>query len=164
MLVFLEDGNADYGAVVDMLRFVEKHRLIILIAVLSGVLLGAMIEIFAVYGAGIADWYMHLLMWLLLLAYYCLAAWTIATGKVVRTWVNMIILECLSVFWIVILISKIPSEKVVIMNQLTLRQPLYIAWFSVFLLAFSALLLPLGALGRIKASRTPAAPVEAGNA
>jgi len=103
------------------------------------VLLAAFVEVAAVHSARIADWYMHLAMWCLLTLYFLLATWVVSSKKKLRGWANVAFLEILSVFWITILISKIPSERIVVGDQLVTREPLHILWVSVVLLALSSL-------------------------
>jgi hypothetical protein len=128
-------------------QFVERHRFVITFATLAAVLLAAIVEVIAMVGASVADWYMHLAMWVLIITYFVLTTWMVATGRRIRSWLNVVILELLSIFWIWILYSRIPAEKVVIAEQLTLREPLYILWIPIFLLGLAALALPITTLG-----------------
>lgn len=128
-------------------QFVEQHRFVMNFATLAAVLLATMVEVVAVVGAGMADWYMHLAMWALILTYFVLTTWMVATHRRIRSWLNVVILEVLSVFWIWILYTKIPPEKMVVADQLTLREPLYILWVPILLLGLAALALPLTTLG-----------------
>jgi hypothetical protein len=127
-------------------EFLERHQFVIIFSTLAAVLLATIVEVMAVLGAGIADWYMHLAMWTLLLTYFVLTTWMVATRRRIRSWINVLVLEFLAVFWIVIMHSRIPAEKVVVDGQLTLREPLYILWVPILLLGLAALVLPLVAL------------------
>ncbi len=128
-------------------QFVERHRFVITFATLAAVLLAAIIEVIAMIGANVADWYMHLAMWALIITYFVLTTWMVATRRRIRTWLNVVIIEFLSLFWIWVLYSRIPSEKVVVAEQLTLREPLYILWIPILLLGLAALALPITTLG-----------------
>lgn len=127
-------------------EFLERHQFVIIFSTLATVLLAAIVEVVAVHGAGIADWYMHLAMWALILTYCFLTTYMVATARRIRSWLNVAILEFLCIFWIVTMHSRIPAEKVVIESQLTLREPLYVLWLPIVLLGLAALVLPLVAL------------------
>ena len=82
-----------------------------------------------------------------------MTTWFVALGKVVRSWVNVGFLEAVTVFWVVILASRVPGERLVIEGQLTQREPLLIAWFSIAVLVLCALFMPvLTAVGLSQAS------------
>lgn len=129
-------------------EFVERHRFVITFAIMAAILLAAIVEVAAMIGANVADWYMHLAMWVLIITYFVLTTWMVANRRLIRSWLNVLILEFLSVFWIWILYTRIPPEKMVIADQLTLREPLYILWIPIVLLGLAALTLPLTTLGK----------------
>lgn len=120
-------------------KFLDKQGWLAYTATLAGVAAAGLVETTAAYAVHIADWYMHLAMWVLIAVYYLLAINVISARKRIRGWLNIIVLEVLSVFWITILLAKIPSERIVLNDDLVMREPLTAAWISVVLLALSAL-------------------------
>jgi hypothetical protein len=115
-----------------------------------------LLEVSEARSVGISDWYMHLAMWGLLLIYYLLATWAVVTGRRVRSWLNLIVVEALSVFWIAMLLHRIPEQKVVLEGQLVWREAMGLAWVSVALLALAGLLALFLALGGVAGGK-PAA-------
>jgi hypothetical protein len=127
--------------------FLANHRFVVSFATLGAVLLAALVEVAAVFSAGMTDWYMHLLMWLLLLTWFLLTTWSAASGRRIRSWLNVVIVDALALFWMWILSTRVGAEKVVVDGNLTLREPLYILWLPIILLGLAALALPLIAFG-----------------
>jgi hypothetical protein len=137
-----------------VMSFVGRHRFLMGIVSICAVCVAGLIEVVAARRVGIADWYMHLAMWVLLASYFVLTTWTVALGKSVRSWVNVGVLEAVTVFWVVVLASKVPGERLVIDGQLTQREPLFVAWLSIVVLVLCALFMPvLTAVGLSQARR-----------
>jgi len=127
-------------------RFVTRHRLLVYGVMFLLVAGAGSIEVLAARRVGITDWYMHLAMWTLIALYVLLTGWTFATGKKLRGWFNTVIVEALTAFWITILISKIPGERILVEGRLTMREPLSTAWVSIVLLALAAAALLLASI------------------
>lgn len=115
----------------------------------------AVVEVVAILSASVSDWYMHLFMWIVLAAYYLLTLRALVTRRQVRAWINLIVLEALTVFWIVILASRVPAAKMVVDGRLAEREPLEILWLSIVLLGLCAVLLPVFLLGVLKYGNEP---------
>lgn len=126
-----------------IMSFVGKHRFLMGVMSICAVSAAGLVEVLAARRVGIADWYMHLAMWILLASYFVLTTWTVALGKSVRSWINVVVLEGVTIFWVVILASKVPGERLVIEGQLTQREPLLVAWLSIVVLVLCALFMPL---------------------
>ncbi|MBM4354254.1 MAG: hypothetical protein FJ109_10745 [Deltaproteobacteria bacterium] len=133
--------------------FVGRHGWWLALTAVGFVALGAVVEVAQARSVGIADWYMHLGMWVLLLVYYLLTTWAVVTGRRVRSWFNLVIVEALSIFWVAMLLHRIPPQKVVVEGQLVWREAMTLGWVSVALLAAAgalALLLAVAGTARGK--------------
>ncbi len=131
--------------------FVERHGWWLSMAAVGCVAAAGLLEVWQARAVGISDWYMHLAMWGLLLVYYLLATWAVVTGRRVRSWLNLVVVEALSVFWSAMLLNRIPTQKVVVEGQLVWREAMDLAWVSVGLLAVAgglALFLAIGGVSR----------------
>ena len=127
-----------------------KWPLIVVVVLLM--IVGCIINVVTVRSAQVPDWYMHLATWALLGIYLVLGLNTLLTRHRLRAIVTLSVLAFLCLFWIVILIGKIPAEKAIHLDQIILRPPLTSLWYVVgilttctacyVLLAVEAILLP----------------------
>jgi hypothetical protein len=109
----------------------DRFRWIAFLAVLAGVGAAAVIEVVAARRVHIADWYMHLAMWVLIEAYFGLTTWTVLKHKWLRSLANLIVLVALTIFWCVILAGKEASERVLVEGELVSREPLHAVWLAI---------------------------------
>lgn len=118
--------------------WVRKHRSLVIGLVLGGVAGSGVVEVLEVRSSGIPDWYMHLAMWVLLFCWYLLGGWTVAAGRRLSGLVNIAILEVLTLFWITVLVSRVPAEKIVVGSELVERRALVATQGAVVLLGLGA--------------------------
>jgi len=133
--------------------WLAKHKLVVFGGALCAVAAGGLIEVLEARSAGVADWYMDTAMWILVWSWYVLAGWSLAVGRRVRGTANVVILELLSIFWITILISRIPPDQIVVGERLVAREALNASWLSVVLLALAGLVMLVMAIATTRADR-----------
>jgi len=114
---------------------------------------GAGIEVYAVRGARVPDWYMHLAMWGLLgiYLYFALKSWFLS--RKVRTVMLMTLTEVLSIFWMVILAGKISPETILVANRVAEREALPILYLPMGMLGLLVLVCMAGTVSALVSLR-----------
>lgn len=116
-------------------RLFLKFKWPLIATVIVLMIAGCIINVITVRNAQVPDWYMHLAMWALLGIYMVLGLNTLLAGRRLRAVLTLTMLAFLCLFWIVILIGKIPAEKAVHLDQIIQRPPLTSLWYVVGILA-----------------------------
>ena len=116
-----------------------RYRVAWVVGALGAVIAGGVIEVAAVFGANVPDWYMHLAMWALMFTYALLAVRALQSRRRFAGFTHFLVFAVLAVFWFTILVQIIPETPLVVAGELKTREALPIVWASVGLLGIGLL-------------------------
>jgi ABC-type uncharacterized transport system permease subunit len=113
----------------------------VMIGIVFSVLLAALSGVAAALIAGLPDWYMHLGMWIVTIAWVLLYLNAFYARRLFRRLLNLGLYLGVSLYWVYVLLALIPSQPIIIGGELVTRGTMELLYLPIALLGLEALLM-----------------------